>query len=235
MSHQKMTRAIALGVASVCAGLLSISANAASTTATAQLFGLTDLAGVLSFSNDFYVVLASTPEHDEMSSGTTAGSYFLNDGNSFAEANGNDGFGPYTHIGVNNNGSATATVMWSFDWTATADGQAAVSADYLREWTVANLQPGEQSGVRSSITLSLDGTPFQSEVLDFFANVSGSQSDFSTLSLLFPVLAGEKGSLTVTLTSTGFASAAPVPLPAAIWLLGSSLLGLGGVARRRKA
>jgi hypothetical protein len=27
---------------------------------------------------------------------------------------------------------------------------------------------------------------------------------------------------------------APVPLPAAIWLLGSSLLGLGGVARRRK-
>jgi hypothetical protein len=28
---------------------------------------------------------------------------------------------------------------------------------------------------------------------------------------------------------------APVPLPAAIWLLGSSLLGLGGVARRRKA
>jgi hypothetical protein len=35
---------------------------------------------------------------------------------------------------------------------------------------------------------------------------------------------------------TGFdnVSVAPVPLPAAIWLLGSSLIGLGGVARRRK-
>lgn len=30
-------------------------------------------------------------------------------------------------------------------------------------------------------------------------------------------------------------SIAPVPLPAAIWLLGSSLIGLGGIARRRKA
>jgi len=30
-------------------------------------------------------------------------------------------------------------------------------------------------------------------------------------------------------------SIAPVPLPAAFWLLGSSLLGLGGIARRRNA
>jgi hypothetical protein len=42
----------------------------------------------------------------------------------------------------------------------------------------------------------------------------------------------------VTLTSSGLtfsANAAPVPLPAAIWLLGSGLLGLAGVGRRKLA
>jgi hypothetical protein len=39
----------------------------------------------------------------------------------------------------------------------------------------------------------------------------------------------------VTLTSTGTleAAGAPVPLPAAIWLFGSGLLGLAGIGRRR--
>jgi hypothetical protein len=37
------------------------------------------------------------------------------------------------------------------------------------------------------------------------------------------------------LTLTGNGGTAPVPLPAAVWLLGSGLLGLVGVSRRRKA
>jgi hypothetical protein len=38
-----------------------------------------------------------------------------------------------------------------------------------------------------------------------------------------------------TLTITANSSSAPVPLPAAVWLFGSGLLGLVGVSRRRKA
>ena len=38
-----------------------------------------------------------------------------------------------------------------------------------------------------------------------------------------------------TLTLTGNGTTSPVPLPAAVWLFGSGLLGLVGVSRRRKA
>jgi hypothetical protein len=44
----------------------------------------------------------------------------------------------------------------------------------------------------------------------------------------------------VSLTSSGLTfslagGGAPVPVPAAVWLLGSGLLGLAGVARRKSA
>jgi hypothetical protein len=37
----------------------------------------------------------------------------------------------------------------------------------------------------------------------------------------------------LTLTGAGGSGPPPVPLPAAVWLLGSGLLGLTGVARRK--
>jgi len=36
-------------------------------------------------------------------------------------------------------------------------------------------------------------------------------------------------------TTEAFVSVAPVPVPAAMWLFGSGLLGLVGIARRKKA
>jgi hypothetical protein len=44
-------------------------------------------------------------------------------------------------------------------------------------------------------------------------------------------LTGTGANLDLSFTSNG--SPPPVPLPAAFWLLGSGLLGLAGVARRR--
>jgi hypothetical protein len=52
-------------------------------------------------------------------------------------------------------------------------------------------------------------------------------------------LATYQQSYDVSLTSSGLtftaASTAPVPVPAAVWLLGSGLLGLAGIARRKSA
>lgn len=43
------------------------------------------------------------------------------------------------------------------------------------------------------------------------------------------------GTLTIAGNSTGGGGTAPVPLPPAVWLFGSGLLGLVGVSRRRKS
>ena len=53
-------------------------------------------------------------------------------------------------------------------------------------------------------------------------------------SLMFTAFSAQwvlEGCLT---TSVGGQCASPVPVPAAVWLFGSGLLGLVGVARRRK-
>ncbi len=63
----------------------------------------------------------------------------------------------------------------------------------------------------------------------FFINVNDSDNSVSAA----PGLLGQW-----TLGSTGnlsFAGVAPVPLPAAVWLLGSALAGVAGVSRRRSA
>lgn len=48
-------------------------------------------------------------------------------------------------------------------------------------------------------------------------------------------VAAEPGILTLSATGLTYTTAAPVPLPAAIWLLGGGLLGLFGIGRRKSA
>jgi hypothetical protein len=61
---------------------------------------------------------------------------------------------------------------------------------------------------------------------------TGNNSKLSNLQsyILGSATLGTDGTLTITGNST-----APVPLPAAVWLFGSGLMGLVGVSRRRKA
>lgn len=66
------------------------------------------------------------------------------------------------------------------------------------------------------------------------SNVAGNNFDFVldwTSLIVGPPFGGQTG--TWHLTGTG--SVAPIPLPAAVWLLGSGLLGMVGVARRKKS
>jgi hypothetical protein len=70
------------------------------------------------------------------------------------------------------------------------------------------------------------GTPYQ------LFGFTGNNSKLSNLQsyILGSATLGTDGTLTITGNSP-----APVPLPAAVWLFGSGLMGLVGVSRRRKA
>jgi hypothetical protein len=87
--------------------------------------------------------------------------------------------------------------------------------------TTLNLYNGglDMSGVAPGSAVTLYGVTGN-------GSGSGTTTAFSLGSAVFS-LAND------TLTFTGNGGNTPVPLPAAVWLLGSGLLGLAGVGRRR--
>lgn len=101
------------------------------------------------------------------------------------------------------------------------------------------------SGVSYSTT---GGTPASSKYAIFANNLDDRATAIGSSIALYGVT-GNGGTGTVesyilgsaklssngTLTLTGNGTTAPVPLPAAVWLFGSGLMGLVGVSRRRKA
>ena len=101
------------------------------------------------------------------------------------------------------------------------------------------------SGVSASTT---GGTPASSKYAVFANNLDDRATAIGSSIALYGltgngttgtvesyILGSAKLSSNGTLTLTGNGTTAPVPLPAAVWLFGSGLMGLVGVSRRRKA
>lgn len=142
---------------------------------------------------------------------------------------------------------AEAIAGGSFDLVATIDGAGVMTAGSLTiSGTVATL--GYNSGTLLTGTLTDFGFPDAGgDPLEFLFDVTGGDaaglygggsltggiimsatgftgdftSDFSNL------ISGIPG------TGSGVADVAPVPVPAAVWLFGSAVLGLAGIGRRR--
>ncbi|HET8708589.1 MAG TPA: VPLPA-CTERM sorting domain-containing protein [Pseudomonadales bacterium] len=225
-----------LKLASVlAAGLLSVNVHAAAVSATASIM---DLSGtLLNFSNDQFLSDASIPSQSGFDASTVLQSYYY----TASDANGNYSYAeidntlaplPQTHAGALRNGKGSATVLWTFDWTATGTGVASVDLQYLYSATVSNLLSGETGIASSSISAVLDGTSNKQDVLYYFNNQNGNTSGIADLILNFNVVAGQTGTISVVTASNAVSA---VPVPAAVWLLGSGLLGLGGLAKRRQS
>jgi hypothetical protein len=106
-------------------------------------------------------------------------------------------------------------------------GTAATSGDGI--WGTAAGTPGNQNwyGATPDTTGILIGA---TQTL-FGVTGNGKSGGFALNYSLGSVSLAADGTLTISTTGTG--TAPPVPLPAALWVFGSGLLGLFGVGRRR--
>jgi hypothetical protein len=111
----------------------------------------------------------------------------------------------------------------------------------------ANLPDGSGTSAKQDGLWGTPGSPYDADQDWFGAGLADANALGSAAHLyLFSSVTGTNASsarayegLNLRLTSTGVlesvASTAPVPLPPALWLLGSALVGVTGVARRRRA
>ena len=223
------------GVIMLLAGLAP-AAHAAIVSASTGIFGIGGSANLV-LSNDFYFADASTPFESQFDAGSTLPSWTFTttQGGNTSHAALGPTFGgaePTTEAGAIHSGSGSATVQWSFDWTASGSGAAFIDVDYLYSVTLQGLAGGESALASSYISVLRDGTSQRSEALHYLNQAAGNDFDEGHLLLPFDVLAGDWGSFTITLASN--ALAAPVPEPGTLLLMGAGVVGMGVVRRRRR-
>jgi hypothetical protein len=233
MSNNKLIKVTAAAVIGA-AGFFTAPVYAAAVSATASFLDLS--VSNLTLSNDQYLNDASTPFDSGFSAGSVLENYNFNTstpgGTSYAAISSDFAPLPQTTAGAVDKGLGHASVLWTFDWEATATGTASISLDFLSAAILQNLGTGETAFARSYGSVLLDGTNLEDSANYFFNTQTGNVGGIESLGLSFAVLAGQRGTFTLTLSSDAYAS--PVPVPAALPLLASALFGFGAFARRRR-
>ena len=234
MNKQSSIELTIMAALLLAAGGMVSPAHAAAVSGTAEVFGVTASgAAILSFSNDFFTQDVQTSNDPEnFSSGTLAQDVMLGS-TPFAESSWSTFSGPRTSAGVINHGSASALFQWSFHYTAGGSGHVNLDVEYNFNVTVLGLGSHDSAGVSALVNVMLDGSGNQREIFRSLSNENGQLDGNAHLLLGFDVVNGQHGSITVTAASQAFATS--VPLPPAVWLLGSACAGLAGRLRRRRA
>lgn len=142
---------------------------------------------------------------------------------------------PETTAAASTHGSGRAVVGWTLYYATDVTGIATVDVEYLYNATVANLGLGETALASSYVSVTVGGAGDRSPVSDeahfYFDNIESDISGVGTLRINFLATAGEFGNSIDFVVASNAQALPPVPVPAAIWLLGSALAGLAGFAR----
>jgi hypothetical protein len=123
------------------------------------------------------------------------------------------------------NGTGTLTII---------DGSFTLTADLV--W-VDIFSIGTAGGANINGTANLSNIAYGGSNADLLALFNGG-SGIQTMTYQFttPQSLTQLFTTSSSVTSTSFSgNITPVPVPAAVWLFGSGLLGLVGIARRKKA
>lgn len=141
----------------------------------------------------------------------------------------------HLEYGNDSNSTPAASVLQTLAGTSTAPGTSyTISFDWNRDF-----QPGDVGNVTVTFGSNVIGSfdPFATSPGTFSAGgllASGASTDFS-LDFSSTAFDGNLGN-TDRIYVTNFAiTETVVPVPAAVWLFGSGLLGLIGIARRKAA
>ncbi len=133
-----------------------------------------------------------------------------------------------TSIGTFGFGAFGAVAIYTAETDGVNSGFAAPSGDITGSDMTLDL---------SSWTAYWNGTSFNqgnsAVTIDSFDATTGDFAASWTSPVVGGAFNGQDGSWTITGNAAAATSA--VPVPAAVWLFGSGLVGLAGVARRRKA